>query len=208
MCPVGRKDSVVWVHRNYVLLIALHCMDVISRTTGKTRVCCLTNIQRGIRRYLNNQQQFWRLPEKHLRQTAIEHQNWGSLFVQTSYVSRKTGHKCMLMDIKVLPWKLVFNENIYNIWKPLVYYKIVMCFQPYKDIWWDSYSILVLVSPKFYTIWFQRNAVSISSLGPLVARAGAKGLALSEGRGSGLEITKKSESFHSSLKYVQHYRLL
>lgn len=33
------RQSMVCVHRNYVLLIALHCIDIISRITGKTNLC-------------------------------------------------------------------------------------------------------------------------------------------------------------------------
>lgn len=35
------RQSMVCVHRNYVLLLALHCINIISRITGKTNLCAI-----------------------------------------------------------------------------------------------------------------------------------------------------------------------
>lgn len=40
--PRGQgRQSMVCVHRNYVLLIAFHRIDIISRFTGKTNLCAI-----------------------------------------------------------------------------------------------------------------------------------------------------------------------
>lgn len=105
----------------------------------------------------------------------------------------------MLMDIKVLLWKLVFKivitrETPWCIIKLLCVSSLTKISDETAVAFWCW-----RMNPKFCTIWFQGNTVSISGWGALVSRTGAKDLAL-WGRGLRSQRSQSSFTAHSSMR--------